>query len=201
MLSFKNNSDTLIIVLHEIYGINQHIRKVCEHYYSNGYDVICPNLNNIDKPFSYGQQKEAYRHFIKNIGFEEAFQKVKKLIIQAKSQYKSVFLLGFSIGATIAWLCSNKNRLCDGVIGYYGSRIRDYLDVTPECPVLLLFPAEEESFNVKELIESVKRINVDVYELSGKHGFSDPFNDNYCEPPSMEAKKLVENFLRSKAKS
>ena len=30
MLTYQNNSDTAIVVLHEIYGVNQHIRDVCE---------------------------------------------------------------------------------------------------------------------------------------------------------------------------
>ena len=33
------------------------------------------------------------------------------------------------------------------------SRIRDYMDITPKCPVLLISPAEENFFNVRELFE------------------------------------------------
>ncbi|MBX4265444.1 dienelactone hydrolase family protein [Clostridium estertheticum] len=191
-----NNSNYVIIVLHEIYGINQHIRFVCEKFSMDGYDIICPNLINLNHPFNYDQQYEAYHHFIKNIGFGLAFNQVKRLIIQAKKQYRYVYLLGYSIGATIAWLCSGEDIMCDGIIGYYGSRIRDYMSVAPKCPVLLIFATEEKSFNVKELVNSLKKWNVNVHILRGAHGFSDPFSKNYCTQSFEEAEILVNSFLK-----
>lgn len=190
-----NNSSSVIIVLHEIYGINQHIQKVCEKFSIKGYDVICPNLINVNKPFNYSFQEEAYKYFVKSIGFDSAAYQVKKLLMEAKQKYKYVYLLGYSIGATIAWLCSSEENICDGIIGYYGSRIRDYIDITPKCPALLIFPKKEKSFNAQELVIALKKLNIDVYMLSGKHGFSDPFCENYNEKSFQEAEILVDNFL------
>lgn len=196
MQTIKNNSDTLIIVLHEIYGINQHIEKVCENFKLKGYDVICPNLINVGQPFNYSQEEAAYQHFIKNIGFELPVREVKKLVLQVRQQYQNVFLIGFSAGATIAWLCSHELNMCDGVVGYYGSRIRDYIEVAPKCPVLLLFSTEEKSFNVKEFMNSLKRTGVDIHVLSGKHGFSDTFHMNYCQKSYQKAEELADAFLK-----
>ncbi|MEL7568217.1 MAG: dienelactone hydrolase family protein [Dehalobacterium sp.] len=36
--------ESAVIVLHEIYGINPHIRYVCQQYEAVGYDIICPNF-------------------------------------------------------------------------------------------------------------------------------------------------------------
>jgi len=193
-MNIINNS--VIIVLHEIYGINQHIKMVCEKFSMAGYDIICPNLIDLNQPFNYNLQDEAYQHFINKIGFDLASKQVNQLIVQARKQYKYVFLLGYSIGATIAWLCSSEDNMCDGIIGYYGSRIRDYMNITPKCPVLLIFPSEEKSFEVKELVISLKKWNIDVHILRGKHGFSDPFSKNYCTPSFEEAEILVDSFLR-----
>lgn len=121
-----NNSDSVVVVLHEIYGINQHIQMVCKKLSIKGYDVICPNLIGLPKPFNYEAQEEAYQYFINNIGFDSAVQKIKQVIMQAKEKYKYIYLLGYSVGATIAWLCSGEKDMCSGIIGYYGSRIRDY---------------------------------------------------------------------------
>ena len=195
MLSIKNNSDTVIILLHEIYGINQFMKITCDHFSMNGYDVICPDLITTNQPFNYNQEKVAYQHFVENVGFESAYQEVRKLILQARTQYEFVFLVGYSIGATIAWLLSNENNICNGVIGYYGSRIRDYTKLSPKCPVLLLFAREEESFNVKEVISSLQDKNSDIHVLSGKHGFCDPFNKNYCKQSCKEAENLANDFL------
>lgn len=191
-----NNSDSVIIVLHEIYGINQHIQRVCEKFSMDGYDIICPNLINLSQSFNYDLQEEAYQHFMNNIGFDSAVEQVKQLITQIKKQYKYIYLLGYSIGATIAWLCCDDENICNGIIGYYGSRIRDYMNITPQCPVLLIFPTEENSFNVQELVDSLKKRNIDVHILSGKHGFSDPFSKNYCAQSFQKSEILVDNFLK-----
>lgn len=190
-----NNSHSVIIVLHEIYGIDEHIEMVCSKFAGDGYDIICPNLIHIPEPFSYDQQEEAYKHFMNNIGFDSAVKEVKQLIKQAKKQYGRVYLLGYSIGATIAWLCSNEENMCDGIIAYYGSRIRDYLNIIPKCAVLLIFPSEEKSFDVKELADSLKKRSIDVHMLKGKHGFSDPFSKNYCAQSFEESEKLADKFL------
>ncbi|MDI5811330.1 DUF535 family protein, partial [Salmonella enterica subsp. enterica serovar Anatum] len=42
-----------------------------------------------------------------------------------------------SVGATLAWL-SAASGLCDGVVCYYGSRIRQYLHLAPLCPTLVI---------------------------------------------------------------
>lgn len=192
-----NNSDSVIIVLHEIYGINQHILKVCEYYKNVGFDVICPNLLNVVKPFDYEHEEDAYEYFMKNVGFDAATEKVRDLIIQSKQKYKHVFLLGFSIGATIAWLCSDEEPICEGIIGYYGSRIRNYFNITPKCRTLLIFATEEKSFDVMELACTIeKKVNVEIHVLFGKHGFSDPFSDKYYEQSGQDAAKLVDNFLK-----
>jgi dienelactone hydrolase len=191
-----DNSDSVIIVLHEIYGINQHIQMVCEKFSMNGYDIICPNLIDLTQPFNYDLEEEAYQHFMNNIGFDSAVQQVKQVIIQSKKQYKNIYLLGYSVGATIAWLCSGEENMCNGIIGYYGSRIRDYMNITPKCPVLLIFPTEEKSFNVKELVNSLEKRNINVYMLNGKHGFSNPLSNNYCVQSFEKTEKLVDSFLK-----
>jgi len=195
MLKITNGSDSVIIVLHEIYGINEHIKTVCREYSEAGYDVICPDLIK-HKPFNYDQREEAYQNFMGEIGFESAFMQTKRLVLRARKQYRRVFILGYSIGATVTWLCSAVTGLCDGIIGYYGSRIRDYMDVVPKCPVLLIFSSEEESFNVEETADLLNGKKASAYILKAKHGFSDPFSGSYCFAASRESKNLTEAFLK-----
>lgn len=191
-----NNSHSVIIVLHEIYGINQHIQMICEKLSIKGYDIVCPNLIGLNQPFNYDVQEEAYQHFTKNIGFDSAVQQVKQVIIEARKQYKQIYLFGYSVGATIAWICGGEENICDGIIGYYGSRIRDYVNIPAKCPSLLIFASEEESFNVQQLVNSLEKRNVDAYILNGKHGFSDSFSKNYCEQSFRKGEKLVDNFFK-----
>ncbi|MDN4080390.1 dienelactone hydrolase family protein [Paenibacillus polymyxa] len=195
MISIDKKSDTLIVLLHEIYGINQHIQNFCSLLSDENYDVICPNLIGKETPFDYSQEEAAYAHFMKNIGFERASYHIESLLLSIQARYKKVFIVGFSIGATIAWLCS-KEKYVDGIVGYYGSRIRNYLEITPHCPTLLFFPQEEISFNVDELISALDNHNIRVHKFSGQHGFSDPYSPRYHVHSAQQSFIEMVEFFR-----
>jgi dienelactone hydrolase len=196
MLNYIHHADTIIIVLHEIYGVNQHIIDICEEFSKCGMDVIAPNLLKDKESFRYDQEAIAYQHFMNNIGFERAFTQVKEVLRDVGSKYQNIYVLGYSVGATLAWLCS-ETGLCDLVIGFYGSRIRDYLAIEPQCPALLFFPAEEKSFDVEDLISHLNGFDaIQIEKLSGKHGFADPFSRNYHKKSSMKAWLEIVSFVK-----
>lgn len=181
-----------MIVLHEIYGVNQFIKEQCRKYTEAGYDVFCPDLLG-RHPFLYDEAEVAYEFFVKNVGFQ-VYEKINSLIIQLNETYDDVFLLGFSVGATIAWRCC-ENSLYSGVVACYGSRIRDYTDLCPSCPTLLLF-AKEDSFNVSETIDKLKETpNLLLEEMDSKHGFMDCYSANYNHQVSVLADDIITNFL------
>lgn len=197
MLIHKNNSDTVIIVLHEIYGVNKHIINVCKELSKRKYDIIAPNMLNDGIVFSYDQEEVAYNNFMNKIGFEFAEKQVKQIINSVRPHYKKVYVLGYSIGATLAWLCS-QTGLCDLIVGFYGSRIRDNLAVVPKCPVLLFFPTEEKAFNIDDLVVKLSKVNnVTVKEIWGKHGFADQFSKNYNNESALIANKEIILFMLS----
>jgi dienelactone hydrolase len=196
MLAHLNNHSQLLIVLHEIYGINAHMEEVCNYYSRQGFDIICPNLLNSETFYNYDQEQMAYVHFMQQVGFTAAASQVKQLTKKARPEYQYVFLLGFSIGATIAWICSEGNTYCDGVVGYYGSRIRDYLDIEPGVPVLLIYP-ETERFDLGPIQKTLQlKEQVEVYVLPGKHGFCNPFAKDYYESSHKIALEKTDTFVK-----
>ncbi|MDM5286210.1 dienelactone hydrolase family protein [Peribacillus frigoritolerans] len=192
MLNIQKKSDTVIIVIHEIYGLNQHMQGYCELLSKQGFDVICPDLLERGRPFDYSQEDAAYRHFMENVGFTGAPYKIKDILSDIKDEYQKIFILGFSAGATVAWLCSEEECV-DGIVGYYGSRIRNYAELAPRCPALLFFPLEEPSFNVDELISALESKNVEVHKYMGEHGFSDPYHSKYH---AESAQAAVSNMMK-----
>jgi dienelactone hydrolase len=193
MIEYLSGNDKVIIVLHEIYGVNRHIVDVCEFYASNGYDVYCPNFIGRDRPFEYWQRQEAYNYFTSIIGFD-VYEDINLLINQLKEKYQYIILIGFSIGATLAWRCSDNENL-DGIIGYYGSRIRDYINQIPKCPVLLFF-VKKDSFDVVSLVDQISSMEqVDTYVLEGTHGFMDQYSEDYNQDSYEQAGTIMEHFL------
>ncbi|MCF7616735.1 dienelactone hydrolase family protein [Bacillus sonorensis] len=195
MIDIQKNSSAAVIVLHEIYDINKHIQDVCQSLSAAGFAVVCPNLLHREEPFDYSDEKAAYHHFIEKVGFIDASHKIKTLAMNLKDQYQKVIIAGFSVGATIAWLCSEDDHV-DGIVGYYGSRIRDYLETSPACPVMLFFAEEERSFHINELISALNRKNIKADKLPGAHGFNDPYSAAYNSRSSRIAFEKMMGFLK-----
>ncbi|UOQ50390.1 dienelactone hydrolase family protein [Gracilibacillus caseinilyticus] len=195
MIQILNEADSLIIVIHEIYGINQHMTSFCERLSEQGFDVICPNLLKREQPFDYSEEEIAYQNFIENVGFTEAVHKIKNVLVSIKLEYKKIYIIGFSIGATVAWLCSEEDYL-DGIVGYYGSRIRNYKELVPARPTILFFPQKERFFDVNELISNLDKRNTEIHEFNGEHGFSDPYSPNFNAKSASDAFDEMLNFIR-----
>lgn len=193
---YTRDSDSAVLVIHEIYGVNQHIVNVCNGLSNYNYDVFAANLLDHGRVFRYDQEQQAYNYFMNNIGFENGLKTINQILCSLRPHYKKVYVLGYSIGATLAWL-SSRTGYCDKSVCFYGSRIREHLAVVPRCPVLLFFPSEERSFCVDELITNLRGIkNTHVIKLKGKHGFADQFSQNYHKASVFRANREILTFIK-----
>ncbi len=190
---FKANSDAAVIVLHEIYGVNQHILDLCAAQHTLGFDVYCPNFYGDAEPFPYNRQEEAYAFFMRHVGFEIS-PSINAFAAQLRPRYARLFLLGSSVGATLAWLCATSG-LYDGVVCRYGSRIRDYPHLPPACPTLAIFARREKSFPpeaVESTLSGLPGIQVEIVDAD--HGFCDSHSEHFDPQAAMRAEKLIKGF-------
>ncbi|KSU64672.1 hypothetical protein AS034_02210 [[Bacillus] enclensis] len=181
MLSDKK-SDTLVILVHEIHGVNQHMRYISSLIDQFEVDVICPNL--YPSGISAGEsEEEVYDTFLKYVGFQKAASQIKESIEGKRGKYKNIYVVGFSAGATAAWLCSEHEGV-SGVLCFYGSRIRDYVEVNPIARTILFFSSTEKSFDVNPLItglEKKENQNIDIHLFDAEHGFANPYSKAFCQ--------------------
>lgn len=183
---------TAIVILHEIYGINDFMLDQIKYYEQRGFTVYCPNLLK-RASFSYQEAEQAYEHYyahyseIKNFTFNYYIEKISQL-------HEAVYLLGFSVGGTLAWLCSDELE-CAGVIACYGSRIRDHLQIMPKCRTLLLF-SQEPAFSIEKTVKSLEgKQNTTVRLFTAKHGFLDSYSANYHPETAKAAQQEIICFL------
>lgn len=195
MIHYKNDSNSAVIILHEIYGINSHIEDTCKKYYEFGFDVFCPKLFDENIVYDYKKEQEAYEFFYNTIGFDNSVLKVKNILIDLRKKYKFIYLVGYSVGATIAWL--NSENYCDGCICYYGTKIRDYIDIEPKQPMLLLYLDDEKIPDMKNYIEKIDKYqNVDINLFQGKRGFADRYSCNYDHKNALMAWEKTLKFIK-----
>ncbi|MGE6400389.1 dienelactone hydrolase family protein [Bacillus cereus] len=186
-----------LVAIHEIYGVNDHMQHVIDRFTSSHINVFCPNLLQSQHAFHYSDEEKAYQHFMNHIGFDDGKEQIEELITSLSSSYTHIGLLGFSVGATITWLCSNNSKI-DFIIGCYGSRIRDYVHIKPTCATLLIFPEQEASFSVSSLMQTLQQQNnplLEINQLHGEHGFLNPYTEKYNEHSTKQAYNLIDSFL------
>lgn len=185
-----------VFILHEIYGINDFIKTQAHAYENTNIKVECISLYPENKTFTYEQEQEAYMYFINNVGFDAPLKLLTHKLLEAKKQYDEVMLVGYSVGATLAWRLSSLP--IHRVVCVYGSRIRQYLDVIPACPTLVIFPSNESSFNVHEIKETLEQLPaVETKQFIGLHGFMDCYNPNYCHESYLQAHFDILKFLEN----
>ncbi len=159
-----------LVLLPEIYGCNTFMNDIKTIYQQRGVTVFCPNLW-LRAPFPYEKQQQAYDYFRQHLGFK-IYKDIDYLLEELQAAYDRVIVLGFSVGATLAWRCSALGHT-DGIIACYGSRIRDYLDIEPRCSTLLLF-AKYDSFDVTAITKVLRqKKNVQTKIFPAQHGFFD----------------------------
>lgn len=185
---------SLVIILHEIYGINNHINAFSDRMIKEGFDVLSPNLIGRES-FSYDQEEQAYHYFIQEIGFTRALNEVLTIVERNREKYEHIFIIGFSIGATVAWMSSEHG--VDGVVGFYGSRIRNYAEIEPSCATLLFFAKHEKSFQVLDVEEKLKtKKNALLEIIDAEHGFMNPYHHTFNYNEYVECMKKCTDFLK-----
>ncbi|WP_303869014.1 dienelactone hydrolase family protein [Acetobacterium wieringae] len=195
MIGQRSETKQAVVIIPEIYGMNQYIYDWVDFFRERNFDSFCVDLSQKERVYQYTHNCEAYQAFIDKNGFM-TYQEIEIDMLELRKDYNKVIVFGSSVGATVAWrLTENPN--CDGMIGFYGSRIRDYLDVSPVCPCLLIFPEQETSFEVRSIIPRLnQKDKVDVHVLAGCHGFADRYGDYYCEQSANRGLDMVNYFLR-----
>ena len=181
-----------VILLPEIYGKNRFVEEVEAGLQARGFAVYTPDYYQ-GRVYDYREAENAYAAFYRQTGLDFC-REVSKLVNRLSHQYEGIYLLGFSVGASLAWRCS-ENPNCAGVIACYGSRIRDYLEVVPRCPTLLLF-AEEDGFDVPAVVKVLEtKPNVTIETYPARHGFLDCHSPCYDPVWAAGAGERIRWFL------
>lgn len=79
------------------------------------------------------------------------------------------------------------------MIGFYGSRIRDFTEIQPTANVTLIYGKHEISFEPADLQRSLSIYpNIHFQIIDGEHGFANPNSEKYKE---AVAETILANLL------
>ncbi len=165
-----------VVVVQEVFGVNAHIRDLCERFAGLGYAAIAPALFDRVRPgveldYDEGGVTRG-RELVGTLGWDgpmlDIWSSAKALRADGK-----VGVVGYCWGGTVAWLAGC--RLDVGCVSaYYGRHIVEFLEEKPRCPAILHFGAEDALIppeNVEKVRSAYPHAPLYVYEGAG-HGFN-----------------------------
>jgi len=166
-----------LVVIQEIFGVNSHIREVCDGFAKDGYAALAPALfDRAEKGVELGYQPadiEAGRNIRGKIGWDVALKDVAAAIAALKDVGK-IGIVGYCWGGSVSWRAATQLSGLSAAVGYYGGQIAEFKDEKPKVPVMLHFGETDGSIPLSA-VEQIKAaqpgLPIYVYPGAG-HGFS-----------------------------
>jgi carboxymethylenebutenolidase len=165
-----------LVVIQEVFGVNNHIRSVCEQFASLGYATIAPALyDRIEQgiELGYGDDDLARgRELRTSLGWDSPVQDVAAALAHYADR-GPVGTIGYCWGGSVSWLAATRlGPACS--VCYYGGQIVQFKDERPTCPVQMHF-GENDHIITQDDVAAIRAAQPDVemhlYPGVG-HGFN-----------------------------
>lgn len=186
-----------LLVIQEIFGLNGHIRSVCDRFAEAGFLAVAPApFDRIGKELTVAYDDVAGGREL--IGRLEADRTM--LDFAAAVEYATragrVGVVGFCWGGAQAYRCAAALPVA-AAVAYYGGGIHGLTDLQPACPLMFHYGAEDPHIP-REQVDEVARSNPDadlfVYEGTG-HGFNCDQRPDYDADAAALAFRRTTEFL------
>jgi carboxymethylenebutenolidase len=177
-----------IVVVQEIFGVNHHIRSVCDRVAAAGYRALAPQLfdrlvPNFESGYSEAEVARA-REFPPKLDWAKVVLDTAAAVGALKRE-GPVAIMGFCMGGTVSFLAATRLDGLAAAVCYYGGQIIRHADNAPRCPTQMHFGEKDASIPLTD-VETIRQkrpeCEIHVYPGAG-HAFSNDERANY-EPNS-----------------
>ncbi|HEU0071147.1 MAG TPA: dienelactone hydrolase family protein [Alphaproteobacteria bacterium] len=190
-----------VVILQEIFGVNDHIRDVCDGYAKDGYVAIAPALfDRVERNLELGYDAADLDRGKKarmQLKWDTALLDVEAAAKAVRSAGK-VGVVGYCYGGSVAWLCATRGDFIDAAVCYYGNNIAEFSGEKPKVPVIIHSGSEDHNIT-REKAEIVMKARPEVpyylYEGVG-HGFNCDKRADYDKVAGPLARQRSIDFLR-----
>ncbi|MEM7679227.1 MAG: dienelactone hydrolase family protein [Myxococcota bacterium] len=187
-----------LVLIHEIAGVNDYVKRMAYKWATEGYRVVCPALfDRVRRGHAVSYQPEglaAGRKIAYGLDREKAVSDVADAMKAAEladveaalgaAGPGPVGVVGYCFGGSMTWLAATRiNPPPAACVSYYGRWVSEYRNETPNCPIILHF-GEEDPFIPIEDVHLFRRAQPDlqtyIYRKVG-HGFSCDERDDWFD--------------------
>jgi len=189
-----------VVVIQEIFGVNIHIREVCDGYAAAGFRAVAPALfDRIEPGIELGYEGDDMTR-----GVDLAFTKLEMpntlADVQAAINYLAadgkVGVVGYCFGGLLTWLsaCNAENLSCAS--GYYGGGIINFNDQKPAVPTILHFGELDAHIPMSDVsVIRESHADVSVYAYDADHGFNCNHRASFNEAAATLAGQRTLDFF------
>ena len=187
-----------LVIVQEIFGVNSHIRAVCDDLAKEGYVAVAPALfDRAERGVELGYQPDDVtrgRAIREKVTLDQALADVEAA---AKAVAGPIGVIGYCWGGTVAWIAATRSRTFAAAVSYYGGGVPDLGEEQPNCPVLLHFGEQDHAIPL-EGVERLKSLHPDlpVHIYPAGHGFNCDQRASYHAESARLARERTLAFLR-----
>jgi carboxymethylenebutenolidase len=191
-----------VIVLQEIFGVNDYIQSVARRYADMGYLAAAPSLyDRYERGFQSTYAPENVGHALelrKQVTDNEALDDIRACMTLFDGLPGAA--IGFCFGGYLAWLAAATIPGLKGAVGYYptGIATEASLALEPQCPVMLHF-GDHDTFLPPAAVAAVRTTHADeqIFTYDADHGFECPGRPIYDSEAAALAQSRTSAFLGS----
>ena len=196
-----------LVVIQEIFGVNQSIRDVADSYAKDGFIAIAPALfdrfeKGLELTYEGDDLKKAFDLYGK-LNPDTQLLDIAAAYDYLRSAGKGIGVVGFCYGGLLSWLTATRGEdlkmqpSC--VVGYYAGGIGKVATEEPSCPVLLHFGADDDHIG-NDQIDAVRsahpEVEIFLYKGAG-HAFANEARASFVPAAADLARQRSLDFLKS----
>jgi carboxymethylenebutenolidase len=187
-------------VVQEIFGVNGHIRSVCDGYAAEGFRAIAPALfdrNERGVDIGYTPADIARGRELKARATTDAALRDIAAARDAVAGAGKVGIVGYCWGGFITWMSASRVQGFACAVPYYGGGMLEAVGERPRCPVLAHFGENDKGIPVAGVRDFAKaHPEVQVFIYAADHGFNCDQRAAYDPPSAKLARERTLSFLR-----
>jgi carboxymethylenebutenolidase len=176
----------VIVVLHEVFGVNADLRATCDELAAAGFIALCPDLfwrqeRGIDlsvrSQSDWQKGLSLYKAFDLDLGVRD----VEATVVAARTSLGTsvrVGVMGFCLGGLLTYLTAARTKV-DAAVAFHGARTDEFLDeaVDVDGPLQMHLAAEDEFIPQEAQQRIVAALagnpHVEIHSYPGcRHAFS-----------------------------
>jgi carboxymethylenebutenolidase len=198
-----------LVVIQEIFGVTESMKKVCDFFAARQFTAICPDLYwsvepGVQIPETDVEKARGLRGKVNDDKISDDIAAAAAFLRKHDACTGAVGVVGYCWGGLLAYITAARHDV-DAAVAYYGVGIENRLELASKvkCPMLMHFGAKDpyvsgESLNkIKAALKGDSRVTIETY-AEGGHAFARPGGGHYHHASADLADMRSLSFLVEK---